>query len=608
MELEITQNDYSKKISKNQEKFCAEKISSLFEDLEKDRSEQLCDLEMIKNEIYCKNKPATNSWNAHVNIPDIYEIAQTLKSHLIENLYSHPEAMFDVSGTTPQSQSYANLQKAMLVDTFEKMNFELELEKLVDSIIEAGESTMFVGWNTRIKQVRRRRLPSEIVENESPYCVDTKVVYDGAVVKHIPCEDFVYDVDMKVNWDKCPKIYRTYKDFEDITCNESNNLLTKEKKALLRLMLDSKSKKKDVKAVKNNRIEILEYWGDFELDDKTILKNWLIVIAGRSQVIRFEPNPFVINPFVHGNIIEDPQTGRGISPLKIAVGLNRLSSTILNKQLDALSLMINPPYLAPKGCFRGEQVVEPGKIIEYDAALMPNQPVALKFDSALRGWDFIQNFKSTIESATGVFKNMSGNLASDQRTATELTYSLNGQAVRLSMIIDSINRKLIIPMVEKTADIIANFKYGPETVAAKTHSGISFLEVNDEVRCADYVYRYGDRKATLERKYRFKEMLETMSGFAKIQEVHNKIDWLECFKFALEQYGIENSDNFIKSEEDSAKNINSPAAPQNPQIPAGSASPQHTGAMPQTAAPAMNNAILQMMQGLPVNQQNMNQF
>lgn len=34
----------------------------------------------------------------------------------------------------------------------------------------------------------------------------------------------------------------------------------------------------------------------------------------------------------------------------------------------------NPLYLAPKGCFKGEQEVRPGKIIEYDAALMPYPP------------------------------------------------------------------------------------------------------------------------------------------------------------------------------------------------------------------------------------------
>ncbi len=34
----------------------------------------------------------------------------------------------------------------------------------------------------------------------------------------------------------------------------------------------------------------------------------------------------------------------------------------------------NPVMLSPKGCFRGQQDVRPGTIIEYDSALMPCAP------------------------------------------------------------------------------------------------------------------------------------------------------------------------------------------------------------------------------------------
>ena len=547
MELEIIQEDPQASISADEEKFVCDKIVATFDKLEGARSRQLQDISTLRDEIYSKNNTPKSAWNAQINLPDIYELSQTLKSHLVENLYSNPEGMFDVEGTTPDAQNYANQQKAMLVDAFDKMKFDTELEKLINSVVEAGESTVFVGWKTKIKEVRRQKPIGESADGSSPYIIESKTIYDGAVAKHIPCEDFVFDTETKDDWDKCPKVYRTYQDLDQIRSNEANNFLNTDKEAILATLLDSKNKKVDPKAVKSNQLEVLEFWGDFVIDNQTVLKNWLIVVAGRSQIIRFEQNPFVINPFVYANIIEDPQTGRGISPLQIAISLNRLSSTILNKQLDALSLIINPPYLAPKGCFKGEQNVKPGKIIEYDAALMPNQPVALRFDSALRGWDFIQYFKSSIESATGIFKNMSGNLSNQDRTATEVTYSLNGQAVRLSMIIDSINRKLIVPIVEKTADIIANFKFGAEVVPVKTSDGITFLEINDSVRSADYVYRYGDRKATLERKYRFRELFDIIGTFSKIPGISDQIDWMECFKFALEQYGVENSVNFIKS-------------------------------------------------------------
>lgn len=36
-----------------------------------------------------------------------------------------------------------------------------------------------------------------------------------------------------------------------------------------------------------------------------------------------------------------------------------------------------------------------------------------------------------------------------------------------------------------------------------------------------------------------------MKSFAQVPEIEQEIDWLECFKFALEQYGIENANNFL---------------------------------------------------------------
>lgn len=529
--------------------YLTKKITQKYDNLEDSRRGQLEDIRLIKNAVYKNNVPAVNEWNTKIQLPDIYELAQTLKAHISENLYSHPDSMFDVSGNTPQTQMLANRQKAMLVNTFEQMKLEEEMEKMIDSIVETGESTIFVGWQTKTKTIRRAQTIEEQLVNptESGFVVEEKVIYDNAKIKFIKPEDFVFDKNELDNWDSCAKVYRTYSTIHDIKADKANNLLTDEKIENLKSLISNKNNKNAnaEKAVDGNKLEILEYWGDIEVESGEILKNQLIVVAGRREIIRMEDNPFVINPFIYANIIKNPDTERGISPLKVAIILNNVSSTILNKQLDALSLMMNPPYLAPKGCFKGEQVVKPGKIIEYDSALMPQAPVPLNFNDALHGWDFLNYFKTTTECATGIFKNMAGNLQSEARTATELTYSVSGQTARLNMMLDAINRKLIIPMVEKTAEIIANFKLGRELISINEHGKSMFLEIDDNVRSANYIYRYGDRKATLERKTRSKELFDIVKSFAEVPTVNEQINWIECFKFALEQYGIENANNFL---------------------------------------------------------------
>lgn len=549
MKLEI--ENLTQNLSDIDEKYLVSSIVEKYDKYNDRRSLQLTDMKLIRDAIYNSDVPKINGWDSKIELPDIYELAQTLKSHISENLYSHPDAMFDVSGTTPQTQTFANRQKAMLVNTFEQMNIENEIEKVIDGIVETGEATLFVGWETKIKSVRRLKTPEEqeLFQDKNSFILDEKIVYDNAKIKHIKSEDFVFDKYNRDNWDGCAKIYRTYSTIEELFSDKSNNLLDDRKLEILKgVVAGKKYKNTEDYGVDGNKLEVLEFWGDIEIADGTLLKNRLIVVAGRREIIRCEANPFVINPFIHANIIESPQTGRGISPLRVALILNSLSSTILNKQIDALALMMNPPYLAPKGCFKGQQDVRPGKIIEYDAALMPTSPTPLSFDKAMVGWDFLNYFKSTIESATGIFKNMAGNLQSAERTATELNYSVSGQEARLNMMLDAINRKIIVPMVEKTAEIISYFKLGRELIGVNEHGKTSFLEIDDEVRNANYVYRYGDRKASFERKLRLKELFEVVRSFAQVPEVEERIDWLECFKFALEQYGIENANNFLLDE------------------------------------------------------------
>ena len=161
-----------------------------------------------------------------------------------------------------------------------------------------------------------------------------------------------FDRNSVENWDSCAKIYRTYQTYDEIKSNKTNNMLNIEKLEILKGVVADKKYSTNNNS-KSKKIEVLEYWGDLELPNGEVLKNKLISIAGRNILIRYDDNPYITNPFIHASIIESPSTGRGISPLRVALILNNISSTILNKQLDALALMMNPPYLAPKGCFKG---------------------------------------------------------------------------------------------------------------------------------------------------------------------------------------------------------------------------------------------------------------
>lgn len=55
--------------------------------------------------------------------------------------------------------------------------------------------------------------------------------------------------------------------------------------------------------------------------------------------------------------------------------MNKLTKEQVGTWISELMPYVkNPMCLAPKGCFEGHTEAEPGKIIEYDAALLPYEP------------------------------------------------------------------------------------------------------------------------------------------------------------------------------------------------------------------------------------------
>ena len=115
----------------------------------------------------------------------------------------------------------ANNHKIFLCNALEKMKFTDKLEEIIDQLIETGEVTLFVGWETRW---RKRRVATTLYEKiQNPLLESFKTVkektYEGASLKIIPPCDFVFDTQRVKNWDSCPKIHRSWMEVNEILEN-----------------------------------------------------------------------------------------------------------------------------------------------------------------------------------------------------------------------------------------------------------------------------------------------------------------------------------------------------------------------------------------------------
>lgn len=525
------------------EDFFVKKISSIFDELDFKRNSQKKDIDEVEKAIFMQNEGS-------FQMPDIFELYQTFKSYIWENLYSNTELMFDVKGENKESDKLAPLQKKNLVNYFEKAKLQNILDEAIDFLLRKSEAIVFVGWKTKEKQIRRKINVQEFDKNNLPtgkitqeIVVQTKKVYDGLDLRAIDPVNLVFEPDNKSFY-----IYQTFVSQSELVSLNSYNFLDKAKKDDIIKFLASKEAKSN-KGVLDDKIELLEYWGDIKNERGEIEKNQVIVVAARKFVIRKEENPYIINPFVVMSILNNPETKRGYLYLKSALPMRDKSQQIFLNQLRALEFITNPAYLAPKGAFSGTiQEAEPGKILEYEPALMPQTPVPLNMSGALQGWDFLKYLKSIEESTTGIYKLQDSSINTN-KTATEVQVNLGGQNARLAMVIDCLNQNLIIPVIEKSAELISNLVFENEKLFVKNENEEKVIEINNNIRNADYKYIYGDRNSLQVRKFKAKEMFDVFAKLFNIfPEIKNNIDAREAFRFILEQYGFDNFERFKKDE------------------------------------------------------------
>ena len=575
----IEKENSTKKLSKSDENSLVKSITEDFKIYNEKRSQNLQNSNALIDEIFFKNKVATNSsdkntnWKSKIKMCKLFMFYQTLKAFIWRNVYSNVNSMFDVSGENQDSDNSSNKQKAMLVDILEKMNYQKTCDTVIDNALLYGELISFTAWKKRYEEYRRpieffknifsddvQKLPRilEAIAKGKNYWTDSRKIYDNPFIYPVNPANLVFDVSQKDNWDDCPKIYRSFKSPQDIINNQLysiDKITAQEIKNLVKS--DTEPYNKDVKklldeVVDGQTVEILEHWGDLKLPDGTLLKNWHAVIVARKYLVRFQKNETIINPFTYGTFIQDPESKRGISPLYSILSIAHAQEDLFNRTLNMQALSENPPLLAPEGFFTQEEInLYPGKIIEYGDNLSPSAAFKqLTFEHTVFSND-ISFLDSLMSEVSGIYPSMIGIDEDSVKTATEITTKTQGQMTRLAMLLDIINQYFIIPNVKNVAKLCADFKSGVETVFINKNNQKELIEIDDSVRQADYKYTYSDRTMINEKSNKADLLVQAIDKFS--QKI--ALDLPEIFIWYFEQKGVENPERFL------AQNMQLPQQP-----------------------------------------------
>lgn len=565
-----------KTLSESEENTYAEKITELFKQYDDARAGVLNLAKQLSNEIFFKNEfvpkeQGKTDWKSRIKLGKMFMYFQTYKAFIWKNTYSGVNSMFDVSGENKDADSESNKQKAALVDILEKMKFSNVSDKVIENSLIYGELISFTTWVRKEEEYRRpinffEALAKKDVEMTAKmfeakrkgkdYIIDKRVVYDNVEVIPINPENFVFDPSQaENNFDECPKIYRTWKTYDEIKNNQSYKLTKAQITNLKELVKDPNlsdygnqedKSKNNSEHVHGSTIEVLDYYGTFTLSNGETLHNWHATVVAGKYLVLFEKNKFIINPFTFGAYFKDPTTGRGISPLYSGLNIAFTQEKMFNQTVDLQALNENKPILAPKGLFKdGVVEIEPGKIIEYDQNLFQAELIQpINFETSIYNGD-ISLLSETMSEVTGIFPNMTGKEEGTRRTATEISTKVEGQTTRLSMTLDIIQQYYIIPVVENVAKMNANFKFGNETIFFDKDSKKEEILITDKVRQGEYRYTYKDKQALSEKMNYADMIILATERFAKFVP----LDAEKLFTWYLEQKGVENPEKFLQQQD-----------------------------------------------------------
>ena len=551
-DIQIEKESKFKKLSKDDRDELARKISDWWGEFHKKRETQLTTAREIEKQIFL-NQPDRNAnkkWKSNIKENKLYTTWDSMKSSMWKEIWSNEEQMFDVQGTSKEYEEMAETQKQAMVHALKRMEAGTQFDKAADYWAIYGDFVYKTDWKSRKKKVKRFDPYQGYVEQELPLEENANIEAINPMFFNFDTTKYKYGD--KTSWDSCPKIFKRFASIEEIKANPMYKL-TKEQELDLDIAEETKTTSKEsdntLATMKKygELYEVLFLHGDIKFNN-VLYKNVVAEVLAGKYLIFFDENPVYINPFIWDCTMLDPETGRGISPLKSILEMSNGKEELLNKACDIAELNANPCHWVSDTFLKekyknGTVDYEPGKVLEYENSYQGGFPQAVKFDASGIA-DIIGVLANNISDTSAVNANIMGNIEQGKRTATEMQLANNGSNSRIAMKLDKIYQ-INLRIIENVAELLAMFKNEPETLLVKEKGQRVAVEITNAIRQGSYYYVYEDRNALIDRRAKVQEAFNMFNAAGNNEVLSQRIDWVEVLKTGLESVGFDNADKFF---------------------------------------------------------------
>jgi len=302
-----------------------------------------------------------------ITLPIIFQIIESAIPKLANVLFAQGEDFFEVTPTDQNNTELvtkAEAIKCLLSTQLSKADFFTKFLDFIKQIMLYGTAYMKVYWKVKREWVWERvpvRSPQTVFgitigekvswEESKSY----KVVERRPEVEILDILDVFPDPDAQSEEDSKGIIIRSWIDKEDLkelgqgkypiyANTEKNEVQISEDS-----FVTSRSERYAARGVtlgnvqNKNQVELLEFWGKYDVDGDGIKEEAYIVIANRQVLLKAQANPFhhQKRPIIRGVLFPAPKEWYGIGLVEPVISEVHELNTLRRQRIDNINLVLN---------------------------------------------------------------------------------------------------------------------------------------------------------------------------------------------------------------------------------------------------------------------------
>jgi hypothetical protein len=435
------------------------------------------------------------TWRSDKHLNRVYSLKESHQSFIWKNVYNDLSKLVDIQ-ENGQSTDLTTQLEDFLGSSFKKIHLGNTIDQAINYLDTTGEACLFIGWkkiqSTSKKPIEELTPEDNIVNIGKRFATVISESTSSPNIEVINPLNLVIEPGVNPDnidsFNKASKIIKNWKSVDDILNNKTYKLSKEQQEALRNISFATNESDLDEnqylnRETFNNKVEVLDYWGDIKLKDGTYLRDYHITVANRGILLAFETNPFVINPIINAAITRDSDTFRGIPVLYSILDITDLEQEEINLIIDNQAMVFNPARFVPSTFFEGDVIkLEPGKLLKYNKQSQDPNSI-IEIGNNLINADALVTFSDKVIQETS---HINGNQISPQKvqTATETKINAVSNDIVNYKTVDMLKQNLIVPMCEKVIELYkqingldfnVDFTYDSYDITDSQYTNISTL-------------------------------------------------------------------------------------------------------------------------------------